>query len=431
MLSDTNWTPHHGQPVPWSTAPLDRLATTRDIPTQVDCVVIGAGFTGLSCARRLALLRPDWSIVVIDALQVGEGASGRNSGFIMEVGHWHDGWEPEVNAAFTRLYRHGATALRELVHARSIDCEWHEGDQFHVAVNDRGARALMTLVEGLASQGIVLAPVPAEELATKIGSTHYRHAFASAGGVLVNPAELVRGMARNLPPNVSLLEREPVERLDPDALHRVRTPQRQLESRHVVVATNGFMGALGAGDDRVMPFATFASATVPLPEPPGSLSQWGVVPEERMGSTVRLTADNRILIRNGVRLVDPPRVDEDLVRQTVKMHRESLGRRYPGLASLPFEFSWGGVLGVSQNGGTVFGSFGDRAWVAGGHNGVGMSQGTALGELLAFRIAGERHPLLEDVARLPHPSWVPPEPLLSLGVRTYTSMLAVMAGAEK
>ena len=46
-----------------------------------DWVVIGGGYTGLSFARRMASLKPDARIIVIDGCAVGEGGSARNSGF--------------------------------------------------------------------------------------------------------------------------------------------------------------------------------------------------------------------------------------------------------------------------------------------------------------------------------------------------------------
>ena len=46
-----------------------------------DYVVVGAGYTGLAAARRLAQLKPQDRILLIEATEVGEGSSGRNSGF--------------------------------------------------------------------------------------------------------------------------------------------------------------------------------------------------------------------------------------------------------------------------------------------------------------------------------------------------------------
>src|ERR1700712_4080215 len=50
-------------------------------------VVLGAGFTGLAAARQLALNFPDDEIVLIEAQEVGYGASGRNAGFAIDLPH--------------------------------------------------------------------------------------------------------------------------------------------------------------------------------------------------------------------------------------------------------------------------------------------------------------------------------------------------------
>jgi glycine/D-amino acid oxidase-like deaminating enzyme len=52
-----------------------------------DWLIVGAGFAGLSAARRLHQLRPDDKIVLLDASEVGKGTSGRNSGFMIDVPH--------------------------------------------------------------------------------------------------------------------------------------------------------------------------------------------------------------------------------------------------------------------------------------------------------------------------------------------------------
>ena len=46
-----------------------------------DWLVVGAGYTGLSAARKLSELNPNQKIILIDAQIAGEGASGRNSGY--------------------------------------------------------------------------------------------------------------------------------------------------------------------------------------------------------------------------------------------------------------------------------------------------------------------------------------------------------------
>ena len=58
----------------------------QSVTSNLDCewLVIGAGYTGLSAARKLAQLHPEKKIILIDAQLAGEGASSRNSGYLVD-----------------------------------------------------------------------------------------------------------------------------------------------------------------------------------------------------------------------------------------------------------------------------------------------------------------------------------------------------------
>src|SRR6516162_1871775 len=58
-----------------------------DANVSADWLIIGAGFAGLSAARRLTQLRPGDQVVVLEARQVAQGPAGRNSGFMIDVPH--------------------------------------------------------------------------------------------------------------------------------------------------------------------------------------------------------------------------------------------------------------------------------------------------------------------------------------------------------
>ena len=57
------------------------------LSSDLDCewLVVGAGYTGLSAARKLGQLYPNQKILLIDAQLAGEGASGRNSGYLVDT----------------------------------------------------------------------------------------------------------------------------------------------------------------------------------------------------------------------------------------------------------------------------------------------------------------------------------------------------------
>ena len=72
------------KPYWWEAAPL-REAPPEPLPGQADVAIVGAGYTGLVAALTLA--RAGRSVVVLDALAPGEGASSRNGGIASDTLH--------------------------------------------------------------------------------------------------------------------------------------------------------------------------------------------------------------------------------------------------------------------------------------------------------------------------------------------------------
>ena len=99
---------------------------------QADCVVVGAGFTGLAVACRLAELRPGWQIALLEAQRAGFAASGRNSGFAGALSHRDPEVDREGAMRVVRLSRAGVAWLRKRVEENAIACDWSECGRIHV-----------------------------------------------------------------------------------------------------------------------------------------------------------------------------------------------------------------------------------------------------------------------------------------------------------
>ena len=86
------------------------------LTSQVDTkwLVIGAGFTGLSCSRRLAELNPNEKIVLLEARKVGQSASGRNSGYAVAHSHFSGGYQKDQLRQYERVDRINQTGLDSL-----------------------------------------------------------------------------------------------------------------------------------------------------------------------------------------------------------------------------------------------------------------------------------------------------------------------------
>lgn len=106
---------------------LDPTPSADEIPTTVDCVVVGAGIAGLSTAVRLAARGVD--VAVIEARTVAGGATGHSTA---KVSVLHDLAAQSIastrgrDAALDHLVanRHGLEWLDARRRARSVACEW-------------------------------------------------------------------------------------------------------------------------------------------------------------------------------------------------------------------------------------------------------------------------------------------------------------------
>jgi glycine/D-amino acid oxidase-like deaminating enzyme len=377
---------------------------------EADWVVLGAGFTGLAAAHRLAEHQPRARVILLEAQRIGLGASGRNSGFIVDVGHHQERLDLDGNQRMIRLARAGLARLRDMVQRHAIDCQWSESGRMHAAVGDIGARHLEGFCRRLDQMGESYQALDNEALSAITGTTYYRAGVHTPGAALVQPAALARGLAQALPANVELFE----------------------ESKQLLLASNGFTPSLGFLKRRIFPMLTFASLTRPLKAEEqlalGGDPEWGLIPEDRMGTTVRRTRDGRILIRNSVRY--GLRLGDDQRRKIREVHLDSFRARFPALCEVDFEYTWGGVMGMSLNNAQFFGRVAPDVFASAAYNGVGVAMGTASGMLLADLAVGSDSALLAEIQALPGPAWIPPDPLLGLGVWATVKRLRARAGAE-
>jgi glycine/D-amino acid oxidase-like deaminating enzyme len=150
-----------------------------------------------------------------------------------------------------------------------------------------------------------------------------------------------------------------------------------------------------------------------------------------MGTTLRRTRDQRMLVRSAVRYLPSLRGTAAELERAREDHRRSLVARWPALGDVSFDHTWGGVLGMTANQGQFFGRLDRDLYATAGYNGTGVALGTASGMALAEHALGEDSELVRDALALPGPSWIPPEPFLGVGVRCTLGWLRARAGAER
>ncbi len=397
-----------------------------------DCVIVGAGFTGLAAARRLAELQPDWRIAVVDARGIGEGASGRSSGFVVDLTQYVQAMPEDEGERFLRLQRAGITELRRMVDVHQIDCDWDERGWFHGAASAEALQSLEARRDWLGGRGERFEWLDTEAIAAITGSQFYRAGIRLPGSVLVQAGALVRGLARCLPSTVSIFENSPIHRISEGTPHTVSTAEGSITAPSLIVAVNAYAPNLGFLRNRIFPLTTFGSLSRPLTAPEqeavGGEREWGLLAQESMGSTVRRTRDQRILIRNTVHYDATGRTKASIQRKITELHRRALAVRFPALAELQLPYMWAGAMGVAGNQNLFFGELGSNIVGVAGYRGAGIALGTTCGMLAADVVGESDSDLLEDVRALPGPCWIPPQPFLGIGIRWRTRRMNRSAG---
>lgn len=424
-------------------APAPRPPLTGEV--EADAVIVGAGLTGLAAARRLAELDPAHRVVVLDAQRAGFGASARSSGFVVDIAYFTTAMEPAAAAAHIRLSRAGIDALRRQVAAHGIECAWDDTGWIHAAAGDAGMRDLETLARWLDDHGEAYDDLDSSAMEQAVGTPFYRRGLRMPGRPLVHPAALVQGLAATLAAGVTLYERSPVREIAPAGAGRsgwrVATERGGVTAPRVILAVNGYAPRLGVLGREIFPLVTFGSFTRPLTDAElerlGGEREWGLLAQDPLGSSLRRTRDQRILVRNTLHYSRELKISAAVSERARRAHRQALVRRWPSLFGergagghpIELETTWAGVMGASPSRRPLFGELADGVWAAAGFTGAGIALGTIAGELLAEWSCGKDSELLRDLQALPGPGRTPPEPFLSLGIRFQVARMNASAGA--
>ncbi|MFL6703733.1 MAG: NAD(P)/FAD-dependent oxidoreductase [Paraburkholderia graminis] len=359
----------------------------------VDVCIVGGGLAGLSTALGLAE-RGVANVAVLEARQVGFGASGRNGGFVFG-GYSLDCADllKTLGAVRARELYALTTDAVDLMRARiaryRIDCDATDVGVILANWFDEPARldAQRRLMRD--SFGVDWEPLTADQLASQLKTRRYHGGLFERNAFHFHPLKYVLGVA-NAAANagVRIHEQSPVVRLQREgAGFMVHTPQGAIDARHVVMAGGGYARNVHAKVERaVLPIATYVMATEPL----GARLQDAIDTRAAVYDTrfafdyYRPLPDTRILWGGRISVRD--RAPEVIAR----LLRRDLLKVYPQLHDVRIDYAWGGLMSYARHKMPQIGRGADGVWHAVGFGGHGMAPTTVSGELLAAAIAGER-----------------------------------------
>jgi glycine/D-amino acid oxidase-like deaminating enzyme len=391
-----------------------------------DWLIVGAGYTGLSAARKLSELHPNKRIIIIDAQFAGEGASGRNSGYLVDT-TLNDGFTSNKELSNynkkTDIYQLGIEVVKKFIKVYQVDCDWNEAGKYFASSNNKDQKILTNFGETLSQLGFEYNLLNKKELNKRLGTNFYNLGLYTKGGILLHPGKLVRSMIDTLAENVDLLEQSQLlEWKKRTNSVCCKFKKYEIITKNIIFCTNGFLKSLGIKMNYNFPLTLTASMTRQLNNKEfksiGEPKEWGVLPVRPMGATVRMTKDKRILIRNTAEVHNPFKMNNGELKKRSLNQKIGIKKRFPTLPDDIIESSWSGIVSRTRNSSQIFEKIDNNVFAAGCYNGSGIGVGTLFGEQIAIKASNENSNEIHIIERRSKPTWLPPQPFLNIGIQS-------------
>ncbi len=402
-----------------------------------DWLIVGAGFTGLSAARKLGELNKSQKIILVDAQLAGEGASSRNSGYLVDT-TLNDGFtsnkDLENYKKKTDIYALGIETVKKFINEYQVDCDWNECGKFFATSKKEDKKILSNFSKILTKLNFENYLLNNKELTNRLGTNFYNIGLYTKGGILLHPGKLVRAMINALPNNVKLYENSCLLNWVDNKDYIISIfKHAKINSKKIIFATNGFLKSLGIKKNYNFPITLTASMTRALTESEfksiGEPKEWGVLPVRPMGATVRMTKDRRILIRNTAEVCNPFQMPQKELDKRSIIQKLGIAKRFPQLPKDIVSSTWSGIVSRTRNSSQIFEKIRNNIYVAGCYNGSGIGVGTLFGEQIALKASDQNTKEIDVIERRQKPSLLPTDFILNIGVKTrlmYERFLARM-----
>jgi gamma-glutamylputrescine oxidase len=370
-----------------------------------DACIVGAGFTGLAAALRLA--DAGLSVVVLDAERVAWGASGRNAGQILN-GFRRDPTEvlgdqdPQTNAEIARMLLLGPRLIRDNIRRFGLDPDYRPGTAL-TASTAREQRALQVLADTWAKAGHADFDLLEGAETTRVvrPQQSYRAILLDRTGGHFNPLKYCVDLAKQLETlGVRIFEGSRVQTIDREGdISILRVTSGSVRAKHTLLCCNAYIGSLAPTLSRR---SLVAASQQIVTEPLGSELMKDILPagasiEEGAldANYYRPLSDGRLLFGAGL---SPGPGDQKAMLGRV-MPR--LNKLFPQLRDVRTEIAWSCSFLLTRSHLPLVGRLTDGCWYAMGYNAFGVAFSHIAGTAMADAILGDS-PAFRLLARIPN-----------------------------
>ncbi|QSP94997.1 FAD-binding oxidoreductase [Marinobacter salinisoli] len=374
---------------------LNLSGLTGDIETEI--CVIGGGFSGVNAALELS--ERGHKVVLLEAYQIGWGATGRNGGQVIRgIGEDVDKFENEIGQSgvesIKKMGLEAVDIVRERVKRYNIECDLVMG-YCDVAHKPRQLKALEEDKAWLESMGYdhEVRMVAADEMHTIVGSDNYIGGLVDMGSGHLHPLNLVLGEAKAaIDCGAQLFEQSAVTDIEYGPTVHVKTANGSVRCDKLIICGNAHVAGLNPKlEGKVLPAGSYVIATESLPEDLARKllpQNMGVCDQRVALDYYRLSADNRLIFGG---LCNYSGRDPASIVGALKPNMDKV---FPYLKDIKVDYQWGGMIGIGANRMPQIGRLMENVYFAQAYSGHGINATHMAARVIAEHIEGESDRML-------------------------------------
>ncbi len=257
--------------------PYTPLASLSGAET-ADIAIIGGGFTGISTAYHLSRRFPQKRIVLLEALSIANGASGRNGGQML---NWLAGVESR-DPEFTRLIysttKEGIDDIEQIIQRHRLDVRYSRKGCLEVFTSPERAEMAQARAEAMRSLGIELRFLSGQTLPGYLRAQGVYGAILDPSEGHLHGVDYLRELrAVLIEQGVTIYEGTPVLSVNEGSTITLTVPNGEVRANSIVLATNAYTSKLGYFRHGYFPLHSHAIATEPLSEERIKQLGWGPI----------------------------------------------------------------------------------------------------------------------------------------------------------